>query len=274
MSPRRAFVALAVAALAAVLAGCAASGPAELPPAPAASAALPSAAPATPAATPARASAPAPAAVRDSTPSPAALAVLASIPEPLGARVPEPPREPAPAGRVTPEPPASRDAAPDSAKRPVPVALPGNDPSVAPLDTAMVPVPTPTAPLGSQATVSLPPTPEPPPATPAPASPPMRGAPTQPVPAPVRVPITESAASDTCWRLQVGAPAERARGNTLRAASQSLLVVPMTVAREGGRWKVRTRDCLSRTAAESLRDRAIASGFKGVFLVRFVEPNK
>jgi hypothetical protein len=34
---------------------------------------------------------------------------------------------------------------------------------------------------------------------------------------------------------------------------------------------VRTRECYSRTAAESLRDRATASGFKGVFLVRYVE---
>jgi hypothetical protein len=34
---------------------------------------------------------------------------------------------------------------------------------------------------------------------------------------------------------------------------------------------VRSRDCVSRAAAESLRDRAVATGFRGVFLVRYVE---
>jgi hypothetical protein len=71
--------------------------------------------------------------------------------------------------------------------------------------------------------------------------------------------------------VQVGAPAQAARARSLRAAAQSLLLAPMVELHEGNRWKVRSRECFGRAAAESLRDRAIASGFNGVFLVRFIE---
>ena len=82
------------------------------------------------------------------------------------------------------------------------------------------------------------------------------------------------AGPDTCWHVQVGAPTERARGRQLLAASQSQLLVPMEVVHDHARYKVRSKQCLSRTAAESLRHRAVASGFKGVFLVPTAEPRR
>lgn len=209
---------VALAALALALAGCAAplAPPAVRTAPPAPSAAPPAAAvPGAPAA-----------AVRDSSPSPEALAVLASIPEPLGG---------AP-GTVRPA-----QAPPD-----------GTPPA------GEVPVPAPTRPLAAPAPL---PASAPPPTAPAPgsAAPPVTAAP----PAAVT-----PAAGDTCWRVQVAAPADREKGKAVRDAAESLLMVPMIVDREGGRFKVRSRDCLSRRAAESLRDRAAQSGFPGVFLVR------
>ena len=189
-------------------------------------------------------------AARDSAPSPEALAVLTSIPEPLaagetGGAAPAPQQKP-PSERV-PVVPAPPDtiAVSDSAA----VAPPAED-------RAPVPVPSRTIPLGENAV----------PAPAAPAAPP-------PLPAPAPSPASATPASapampDTCWAVQVGAPLERARGSALRAASESLLMAPMTVVRAGGRWKVRTRDCLDRAAAESLKARALASGFRGVFLVK------
>ncbi|MCC6349774.1 MAG: hypothetical protein IT347_09315 [Candidatus Eisenbacteria bacterium] len=153
----------------------------------------------------------------DSTPSPEALAVLATIPEPLGGAT------------TAPAPPAAYDSLRSS-----------------PSDRD-VPVPARTQPL-------LPPGPLP-------------AAPPPPSDAPAAAP-TVAAPPDTCWRVQVAAPADREKGKSVRDAAESLLMIPMIVDREGGRFKVRTRDCLSREAAASLRDRATASGFKGVFLVR------
>jgi hypothetical protein len=56
------------------------------------------------------------------------------------------------------------------------------------------------------------------------------------------------------------------------AAAQSLLLVPMVIEREKGLWKVRTRDCQSREAADALRRRAIESGFEGAFIVKGAPP--
>jgi len=50
-------------------------------------------------------------------------------------------------------------------------------------------------------------------------------------------------------------------------ASQSQLVVPMAITIEKGLFKVRTRDCLTREAADALKKRAVDSGFADVFLV-------
>lgn len=204
--------AAALLALACAAGGCAAPARAPVPaPAPPAAAGTP--APVRPAP-----GAPA-AAVVDSAPSAEALAVLATIPEPLGGAT----------AMARPAPPEAYDT-----------LRAGRD----------VPVPARTEPLARSA-----PMPEAPPPAAA-GAPPAAAAPA-------------AAAPDTCWRVQVAAPAERERGRSIRDAAESLLMVPMLVDREGGRHKVRTRDCLSRAAAESLRDRALASGFPGVFLVRF-----
>ncbi|HEV2105778.1 MAG TPA: SPOR domain-containing protein, partial [Candidatus Eisenbacteria bacterium] len=116
-------------------------------------------------------------------------------------------------------------------------------------DTAAIPVPAPTQPLGARPghAIALPESLTAPPAAPPPAAAP--------------------AAPDTCFRVQIGAPSARARGKRLRDASESLLVAPMVVDHDRGRWKVRTRDCLSRAAAEALRARALASGFRGAFVL-------
>lgn len=204
--------AASLAALALAAAGCAAPlSPPVLTPAP------PAAVVAPPRPSPAPA-----AAVRDSSPTPEALAVLASIPEPLGGLP----------ATVRPNPPET----PDTPR----TEPPARD----------VPVPARTEPLGAPQPL---PAAEPPPVAPV---------------APVAPAVAAPAAPDTCWRVQVAAPADREKGKAVRDAAESLLMVPMIVDREGGRFKVRSRDCLSRRAAESLRDRAAQSGFPGVFLVR------
>lgn len=190
-------------------------------------------------------------AVLDSMPSPEAITILGSIPEPLSATqtidpparsqtpvpvvpVPAPPSPAAP----TPSAPAPRDTGFSA-----PAVEAGNDTLNASLES--VPVPSSTRPLG---------TPEPlPPVT----------SPSAPVAA-------SGAEPDTCWRLQVAAPAERAKAVAMQSAAKSLLLVPMVIVRDAGRYKVRSEECLPRAAADALRDRAVASGFNGVFLVREV----
>jgi hypothetical protein len=241
--PGRAVLALACAL---GLGGCAA--PAALQPAaaPPVATQLPASPPESPVAT-----------GRDTTPSPEALAVLATIPEPVPAAAPA-----SPAGSVRgaprsmPVPPPE----PDTLARAIESSLVAAD-TVVTADTSSVPVPVPTRPLGADEPRHLP----------APALPESTATAAPPA-APAAVAPPTPSAPDTCWRVQVGAPAERARGRVLRDAAQSLLLVPMIVDHEAGRWKVRSRDCLPRPVAETLRDRAIASGFQGVFLVRFVEP--
>ena len=172
--------------------------------------------------------------------------MLATIPEPLGPTAPAA----APAGGNA----AKKGAVATGAAAGVAAAAPKSVP--APPETfdslrvdtqsapsGDVPVPSPTEPLAPVAIA---------PAVAAPVAPPA---------------ATVPAVPDTCWRVQIGAPAEREKGKSLRDAAESLLMVPMIVDREGGRFKVRSRDCMSRTSAESLRERATATGFKGVFLV-------
>jgi hypothetical protein len=115
-------------------------------------------------------------------------------------------------------------------------------------DTSGVPVPAPVAPLGStgreaaiDSALSV-----------------SRPADSTRV-APVTTPPGE------CWGVQVGAPAKKEEAEALRSAAQSLLLVPMTVRSEGGRYKVRTTRCLGAAAADSLRHRATMTGFKGAF---------
>jgi hypothetical protein len=154
-------------------------------------------------------------AVPDSAPSPEALAVLRTIPDPLGR-------------------PESSDAP----------------------DTAGVPVPSPTDPLGDR------PGSHPPPAETAAPPPPARPA------------STDSSAAaapgrnQPCWRVQVASAPEAERARRLADAAASQLPGPFVIEREGGYSKVRSRDCMSGEAANALRARAVAAGFDGAF--RFV----
>lgn len=182
----------------------------------------------------ARTSSPQPTAVApDSAPSRDALDVLATIPEPL-----------APGERVPP--PAFSAAADDSGSADVPVPaltpvlgerpLPG---VVAASDTTAPPVsPAPRALV------------EPPSAT-------GRGA---------------AAVTDTCWRVQIAATAERAKSERYLEAGRSQLLVPLQIENDKGLFKVRTRDCLGGAAADDLRRRALDAGFDGAFRFRGRRP--
>ena len=184
----------------------------------------------------------------DSLPSPEAERVLATIPEPLvpSQQVPPPPRDTA-AGRAVPAPEAAHDT--------LRVERVTSD------DGEPVPVPAPTPTMGTappvtfapaESTASRPATRTPPPAT-APAKP--------------SAPPTAAHTGD-CWRLQVAAPAERDKADSRLAAAESLLLVSMVIEREKGLFKVRTRDCLSRDAADALKKRATESGFAGSFVLK------
>jgi DedD protein len=197
----------------------------------------------------------------DSLPSADAQALLSTLPEPLAPEERVPPRR-------RPAPAAPRDS----------IAVPVDQaPAAAASDSsdeghAEAPVPSPTQPLGdrpgalermlaadstaaadssararsaSGANART--------AAPAPASP-------------------TGAAADTCFRVQVGAPAEVSRANQLRDAATSQLLVPMVVEKERGLFKVRTRECYSRAAADRLRERAMGAGFHGVFRISGKRP--
>lgn len=157
-------------------------------------------------------------AVVDSTPSEDAVAVLRTIPEPLGGE--------------------ARDE--------------GASP-----DTAGVPVPAPTQPLGDR-----------------PGARPIQALPESLVAPPARPPAAVAPAgpapvsADSCWRIQVMAPPERERAERLLEAASSQLRVPFVIEREGGLHKVRTRDCLTAVAANDLRRRAAEVGFPGAFRFR------
>jgi hypothetical protein len=207
--------------------------------------------------------------VVDTTPSREALEVLGTIAEPLRSdeRVPPPAvtlppdtaaadsigdvAEPAAPGTASERGPASGSgAAPDTAAGPGAPDVSGAE-TGAPHDTSAVPVPEPREPLGD-----LSPAPDVAPVDP-PADP--AGATSPPPAAP--------AASDSCWGVQVAAPPESAKAEAMRAAAQSLLLVEMKIELSGGRRRVRTRDCLTREAADQLRRRAVESGFAGAFRV-------
>jgi hypothetical protein len=68
--------------------------------------------------------------------------------------------------------------------------------------------------------------------------------------------------------VQVGAPPEKAKAEALEAVASSQMLTPFVIELEKKRYKVRTRDCMDRAAADALRARAERSGFKGVFVVR------
>jgi hypothetical protein len=51
----------------------------------------------------------------------------------------------------------------------------------------------------------------------------------------------------------------------MRQVAESVLLVSMRVEPDRRLFKVRSRDCLERSAADRLRQRAAASGFAGAF---------
>ena len=207
----------------------------------------------------------------DTTPSREALEVLATIPEPVpeAERVPSP--EAPPAGATTAAPPvvtpgstgqdSTTPATPvtDSAATASPSDTTSTASSAAPdSGETAVPVPSPTYALGLA--------PPPPPDTSAADSSATQAAgasggsraprPSGPPPG-----LLAGSPPDTCWRVQIGAPKLRAQGESLRAASESLLLVPMVVEHEAGLYKVRVRDCMARAAADAMKRRAVQTGF-------------
>jgi hypothetical protein len=200
---------------------------------------------------PAHAGGPAPTAAApvDSSPSADARAVLVTIPEPIAPadRVPPPSLPPAAeAGPPTSAPPVAAD----SARRAAPSDT-SRQAGAGP-DTVAVPVPEPTQPLGER---------------PGAATPAITDSMLRPRAAPEEAPKP-----DTCWRVQIVARKDKATADKLRSAAQSQLLVSFSVEHEARMYKVRSVDCLSRPAAESLRDRAVQSGFKGAFMSAVKSP--
>jgi hypothetical protein len=194
--------------------------------------------------------------MRDSLPTVEAERVLATIPEPLSPSQQVPPA--AGTGTLVARAP---EAAYDTLRTASPSAG----------DSAAVPVPAPTQPLGTnpEVTLTMPDTLTAPAAaaTGAGTAPPATTSPatTEPQP-PAGAPAAPSSTAE-CWRVQVAAPEEKAMADSRSEAAQSLLLVPMTITFEKGLYKVRTRDCMTRDAADALKQRASASGFTGAFLI-------
>jgi hypothetical protein len=67
----------------------------------------------------------------------------------------------------------------------------------------------------------------------------------------------------------VGAPleSEKDKADSRLEAAQSVLVAPFVIVPEKGYLKIRSRDCLTREAADALKKRAVESGFSDAFLV-------
>jgi len=176
------------------------------------------------------------AAAADSAPSRDALDALATIPEPLapGERVPPP--------EVAPASAAADDAG--SAEVPVPALTPVLGERPLPEVVASTDTTSPPASPAPRALVDPPPAPRP-------------GVP---------------AVTDTCWRVQIAASAERAKAERYLEAGRSQLPAPLQIENERGLFKVRTRDCLGGQAAAGLRRRALDAGFDGAFRFRGRRP--
>jgi len=253
LGPMLAAVAMAAAA------GCA---PMTTTPAKPASAAAPPAATTTAPATPAetsRVATPTGTAIDTTTPSPQAQSVLARIPEPLT--------------------PAQQALSPaqDTTRTHVTAIAPA-----ATYDSLQAaPVPAATQPLGTEtSTVTMAPATSAAATSPAAPGTAAAGAAAGTGPGAAAGAAGAAAAAATtgadstkatspCWRLQVAAPlaSEKEKADGRVEAAQSLLMVPFTIVPEKGYLKVRTSDCMTREAADALKQRAIASGFDGAFLV-------
>lgn len=194
--------------------------------------------------------------VADSLPSAQALQVLGRIPEPLTAeqQTSAPARRPAlttpVAGRNTVATERLVNGTALAAASTVSPPSASRDSARTSESGADVPVPAPTQPIvvPVSSTLVMPDT--------LPAAP-VRTTPTLDAP---------TVASGT-WCVQVAAPEDMAKAESRRDAAQSLLLLPFVIETEKGLHKVRTRDAWTREAADAIRQRAIGSGFEGVFLV-------
>jgi SPOR domain len=210
-------------------------------------------------------------AVVDSGPSSEARAVLSTIPDPIpaGEQVPPPARVARlyPPVDMTPGRAGADSMGGGTWVSDTSAAGEGmaSDSAGVVRDANGVPVPEPTLPLGQRRTV-VPILPDSVLRAAADsvlrAGPPAAGATTGPAALPA---APSSATPDSCWRVQVAAPEEPDRAERLRSAAESLLLIPMVVEREKGLYKVRTRDCLSAAAAQTLKTRASETGFDGAF---------
>ncbi|MEQ1833985.1 MAG: hypothetical protein ABL977_13095 [Candidatus Eisenbacteria bacterium] len=188
--------------------------------------------------------------------------MLDAIPEPLppAQQVPPPPSTDRSRVVASPRTPVrASEAASDTLR----VGTPAGDTvrAEAPGDSVSVPVPSPTQPLGNRPApgLAMPDTLPPPPNAPLPIADPVR---------PVVPPASAAPGpNEPCWRLQIAAPDESPKAESRRQAGESLLLVPFAVEFQKGLYKVRTRDCMTRAAADALKRRAADSGFEGVFVV-------
>ena len=156
--------------------------------------------------------------------------------------------------------PVGRDSTPSedalAVLRTIPEPLRGEDSP----DTVRVPVPAPTQPLGER-----------PGTRPTAALPESLAASTDPRSPAAPPGVTagaRTARADSCWRVQVLAPPERERAERMAEVARSQLLIPFVIEREGGLFKVRSRDCLSAGAAGDLSRRAVESGLAGAFRFR------
>ena len=227
----------------------------------------------------------------DSMPTPAAIHVLATIPEPIPlSQVVPPPvatqRAPAAAVDTLRAGAAASGAATfdslraNGARSAHPPAssfdsLRADAPEGATTDSANVPVPSPTEPLGDRSgtltmpeslSVAAPETASVTRPAASPASPPQGAAANEKPAATPDIP-SKPLADGSCWRVQIAAPVEKTEADSREQAARSLLLAPMVIETEGGLYKVRTEGCLSHEAADALRKRAVDSGFEGAFVV-------
>jgi cell division septation protein DedD len=67
--------------------------------------------------------------------------------------------------------------------------------------------------------------------------------------------------------VQIFASSEQARAREVAAAARSRFGEPVYIEYESPLYKVRVGDCITRTEADALKDRAITQGYDGPWVV-------